>query len=143
MSYVQANVYHPNNLVISNPPVQYVQAAPQMIVSPMVTNTMVMPIQTMPMVQTQVVTMAAPGAQRPFYRNCQNVFCQRCQTTFITRVKYEPGSHTWGLCLGLGVCLGPLASFVLCMDEFKDCSHFCSRCGEFLGKVEYTICNDD
>lgn len=125
-----------------NPNIPYIQPSPY-VVQPMA-QTVLMPMQTVPLVQTVPATTiiaGTTGVLKPFYRDCQIVLCNNCQSSFPTRVNYEPGKDTWILCLGLGLIIGPFSSFVLCTEEFKDCNHFCAKCGMFLGKVEYSICN--
>ena len=93
-------------------------------------------VQGMPMVQPMMIPQMAPYV---FYRNNQQVFCSKCQTAVITNVTYEPGPGTWIMCLGLGICLGPFGAVVFCLDDCKDCQHYCGKCGERVGRIRFVL----
>lgn len=124
------------------PQVSYIQQ-PTIVQPMMMQQVQPMAMQTMPIYQTATTMITGGiGAARPFYRQNQNVFCPNCKSTFVTKVKYQPGKATWMMCLGLGVLLGPFSLYVLCIEDCKDCDHYCSVCGSYLGKVEYKLCDD-
>lgn len=93
-----------------------------------------------PMMQAQVIPAGQPlvYAQAPQVMSTkpQVLMCQHCHSEVMSTVRNEPGAVTWLSCLGLvvvgcwlGCCLIPF-----CVNELQDALHYCSRCGNFLGR---------
>lgn len=78
-------------------------------------------------------------ASQPTYRMNQQIFCPTCKMNVVSNIDFEPGGGTWVACLLLGLCIGILGFIVFCIDDCKDCVHFCSRCGGYLGKVPFKM----
>lgn len=80
---------------------------------------------------------------RPTQRVPEMLHCKRCNVKNLSRIQFEPGNGTWVVLFGMCVfgcwpcCLVPL-----CMQDCQDCKHFCSVCGEYLGKRKFLIDED-
>lgn len=72
---------------------------------------------------------------RPIFRYNQQLFCPICQKNVISRITFEPGAGTWLACCALGFCIGFFGFIVFCIDDCKDCHHYCSFCGAHLGTI--------
>jgi lipopolysaccharide-induced tumor necrosis factor-alpha factor len=93
-----------------------------------------------PIMQGHVIPAGQPivYAQAPQVLSTkpQVLMCQHCHSEVMSTVRNEPGAVTWLSCLGcvvvgcwLGCCLIPF-----CVNELQDALHYCSRCGNFLGR---------
>lgn len=89
-----------------------------------------------PTTTTTIINTGA-GFSRPTWRTHQNVMCSNCHTSMVTNVEYTPGAGTVIVCLFLGVCVGVFAFIACCLDDCKDCEHYCSRCGAHVGTIRY------
>mmetsp|Transcript_205 Transcript_205/g.501 ORF Transcript_205/g.501 Transcript_205/m.501 type:complete len:195 (+) Transcript_205:117-701(+) len=65
----------------------------------------------------------------------QTMTCPHCHHVVVTRTSYEVGLTTWvvsgAICLVgcfAGCCLLPF-----CVNEAKDCNHYCPQCHQFIG----------
>jgi hypothetical protein len=67
------------------------------------------------------------------------VCCPKCSTVAITKVKLENGTASWCWCVLLSPFVG-LGFLCLCFDSCKDRIHFCSRCGEVVGRKFAEAC---
>lgn len=118
--YTQSNpMYQPVQQVMVQQPLTYVQ-------QPM-------------MLQPQMVAMPQVMGPMVYYRNNQQALCPNCQTPVITSIKYEPGPGTWIMCVAMGMCLGPFGALVFCIDDCKDCQHYCNKCGGKLGRIRFLL----
>jgi lipopolysaccharide-induced tumor necrosis factor-alpha factor len=86
--------------------------------------------------QQVVIANTSPVMAQSWTNTPQVAYCGNCRSQGVTNVKYAPGACTWLTCVGcvcvgcyLGCCLIPF-----CVDGLQDCTHYCSNCGEFLGK---------
>lgn len=124
-----------NQMNAPNMPQNYnqppVQPYPQPYAQPMM-----VPVQQ-PVITTTIVTGATGAATRPTFRGNQQVFCGNCQTVVVTNVEFGPGLGTVLICLGLSVCIGLFAFIACCVDDCKDVSHYCCRCGAHVGTVKF------
>lgn len=68
-------------------------------------------------------------------RDPTRCICPNCNQQVVSKIDYEPGLLTWGLC-GFICCIGCWigCQFIpFCVDETKDIRHSCPRCGFALG----------
>ena len=90
---------------------------------------------------TTVISVGGGGicATKPTFRTNQNIYCGNCRCNTISSIEFMPGAGTWIVCLALGCLVGVFAFIALCIDDCKDCNHYCSRCGAFLGSVNFLL----
>ena len=92
-----------------------------------------------PLVTTSIFQMnpAPLVLTRPTMSGMQTLYCPNCKAATISKIQFEPGAGTWIMCVTLGICTGPFGLIVFCMDDCKDCSHYCSKCQTHLGNVRF------
>ena len=75
---------------------------------------------------------------RPYSKSSQKLYCKACQQERMTRVDFESGD---GAVIAAGIlCIvgcWPCCILPFCLNECKDCVHYCSVCGIYLGKVRF------
>lgn len=136
-------VNQPNN-TMNNPNVPRMQYVPQstyQFVQPLY-----QPAQTLvmsPIPAFQNTTFISGGAVStgsvPIYRSNQQIFCRNCHCLVMTNIDFQPGAGTFLMCLMLSLCIGLFGFIAFCIDDCKDCTHYCGRCGSYLGKVRYLL----
>ncbi|XP_028978178.1 lipopolysaccharide-induced tumor necrosis factor-alpha factor homolog isoform X1 [Esox lucius] len=107
------------------PSVDYgIGGASQPRVNPPTTGAGVAPSANAPVI-TQVVVL-----QQQLPSNVSGQMkCPHCQIEVVTETTHTPGTHTWMLCLTLGILLcWPCCFIPFCVKSCQDVKHHCPNC---------------
>lgn len=76
---------------------------------------------------------------KPTSLDQQEIFCTTCDQIILTKIERQIGQGSYflgGLLCAFGCCFG-CCLLPFCCSYFKNSIHYCSRCNEMLGEVDF------